>query len=155
MKPDFYQGLQSLYLGDIYYFSIEMAPVLAENLDLKKPRFRNLFNQWPSCQETTVSQHDFNIAYFARQTAGWGRNFSHFLINPWEAKIRLLCHRFLVSVSIESVLTEREATKCFLNYYLHHIKMLPVFQVPATVCKAELTRGWSYDVRGKVTHSSI
>lgn len=36
MKPDFYQGLQSLYLGDIYYFSIEMAPVLAENLDLKK-----------------------------------------------------------------------------------------------------------------------
>lgn len=36
MKPDFYQALQSLYLGDIYYFSIEMAPVLAENLDLKK-----------------------------------------------------------------------------------------------------------------------
>lgn len=50
MKPDFYQALQSLYLGDIYYFSIEMAPVLAENLDLKKKtkkntRFRNLFNQ--------------------------------------------------------------------------------------------------------------
>lgn len=43
---------------------------------------RNLFSKWPLCQETTVTQHDFNTTYFTRQTVGWGWDFSHFLINP-------------------------------------------------------------------------
>lgn len=33
MKPNVYQGLENLYLWDIYYFSIETTHVLAENLD--------------------------------------------------------------------------------------------------------------------------
>lgn len=64
---------------------------VCRKLRFLKTHFRNLFNKWPPCQETTVIQHDFNITYFTRQATWVGKRFFSFLDKSLqEAKIRLL-----------------------------------------------------------------